>query len=88
MKGPAQRPLVIPEPQPRVDSEFFEAIMKDVEAGRVLTVRDVAARLNVSVDKARDEIKSQLGHFKVGSDFRLPECVFRRMMMRHVGFLN
>ena len=65
-----------------VPPSFLTEILADIVAGNVHTAKQVAEMLRCSDEKARREIKKEPGHYRVGSDYRIPYCVFRNMVQQ------
>ncbi len=76
-------PTVQPVPEP-VQQKVIEAAIEDITNGKVLKVKEVAARLRCSEDMALKEVKKEMGAgaFQVGSDYRIPESTFLRIVQR------
>jgi hypothetical protein len=66
----------------KLTPELLDQVLNDVEAGNVLTVKEMAAKLRCSPNKARDVAKKEPGSFRIGSDYRVPHCVFRNIVAK------
>lgn len=66
----------------KLSPELLEQVIADVEAGNIMTVRELATKLRCSANKARDIARKEPGSFRVGSDYRVPHSVFRNIVAR------
>jgi hypothetical protein len=85
--------MTVPLPDPKVtdissydrrklSAALLDQVLADVEAGQVYTVKQLASMLHCSPNKARELAKKEPGTFPLGSDYRVPRCVFRNLVSK------
>jgi hypothetical protein len=66
----------------KISPALLDQVFADVEAGKVYTVKELSQKLRCSPNKARDVAKKEPGSFRIGSDYRVPHCVFRNLVAK------
>jgi hypothetical protein len=69
----------IPEPVPE---RVIAGVVEDINNGKVWLVKECAERWRCSTDRVIKTIKNEPGVFRVGSDYRIPQSVYQRILQR------
>lgn len=75
MTPPLSHPLLVSDP-------FTQRCLLDINEGKVLTLKEIAAKLHLSKDTVRRMFMKEPGVRKFGTEYRVPQCVFDRVVLR------
>jgi hypothetical protein len=84
------RPVSLPtmRPHPRVNAQtapvqvphlvtkFHQECLADINAGKVLSLKTISERLAISLRMAHKTFTKKPGVFRIGTTYRVPQCVF------------
>jgi transcriptional regulator GlxA family with amidase domain len=72
---PSAHPLLISDP-------FAKQCLLEINEGKVLTFKEIAAKLRLHKDTVRRMFMKETGVRKFGTEYRVPQCVFDRVVLR------
>jgi hypothetical protein len=82
LSGADVRPKPVDLSSPSLTPELTDQIMIDIDQGNVFTYEQIASKLGCSVEKVRFEAKKETGVLRTSKTHRVPDCVYRRMILR------
>jgi hypothetical protein len=65
-----------------VNDPLTKAALDDMREGRVLTFKEICAKCRISKEFCRTIFASDPNVFKIGSEYRVPQSVFDRFLVK------
>lgn len=72
---PSSHPMLATDP-------FVKQCLLEINEGKVLTLKEIAAKLRLHRDTVRRMFMREPGVRKFGTEYRVPQCVFERVVLR------
>jgi hypothetical protein len=64
-----------------VSDPWMQRCLQDLREGRVMTFKEIAAKTGLCKETVRQIFKREPGVAKIRTEYRVPICVFDRVMM-------
>jgi hypothetical protein len=80
--APAQVPLRSATTPLLVSDLFTQQCVLEINEGRLLTFKQIAEKMQMTTNGVRLIFKTEPGVVKMNSEYRVPQCVFDRVILR------
>ena len=64
-----------------ISDAWIQRCLQDVKEGRVMTFKEIAAKTGMGKETVRQIFKDEEGVAKIRTEFRVPMCVFDKVIM-------